>query len=372
MKLIHLPLFGGLLLSTCNARAAIQQVAWGTTSDGARVDRYTLEDADLRVQLTNYGARIVSIDTPDREGRRLDIVLGFHDAEPYIEEPKGYFGATVGRYANRLAKGTFCLDEHLYHVPLNNNGNAMHGGPQGFASKAWKGTIAGPASVAFELVSPDGDMGFPGELKVSVRYTLEGKSLRMDYTATTNKATVINLTNHTYFNLRGEGSGDILGEKLQLNADFYTPVNAMLIPTGEVASVSGTPFDFQVLTPIGQRINEENEQLAKAGGYDHNFVLNSHAGELRQAAFAVDPVSGRTLTVLTTEPAVQFYSGNVLNGTLRGYSGRAYDKFGAFCLETQHFPDSPNHANFPTTRLLPGQKFHSTTVFRFGVDAEKH
>jgi aldose 1-epimerase len=211
-------------------------------------------------------------------------------------------------------------------------------------------------------------MGFPGELKASVRYTLKGESLRIDYTATTSRPTVLNLTNHTYFNLQGEASGDVLKEKLLLNADRYTPIDGSLIPTGEVATVEGTPFDFRKMTPIGQRINDSNDQLRNAGGYDHNFVLNGRSGEMHKAAFASDPVSGRTLTVLTTEPGVQFYSGNFLNGSVKGYTGKPYGKYAGFCLETQHFPDSPNHANFPSTTLLPGKTYRSTTVFIFGVN----
>jgi len=224
--------------------------------------------------------------------------------------------------------------------------------------------------VEFTLLSPDGDMGFPGTLKASVRYTLTGKSLRIDYTATTSKPTVINLTNHTYFNLGGEDSGSILHEKLLLNADRYTPVDGSLIPTGEIPSVSGTPFDFRHLTSIGERIAQGDEQLERAGGYDHNLILNGRSGEIRRAAFVIDPASGRTLTVLTTEPGVQFYSGNFLNGSIRGYSEKLYQKHAGFCLETQHFPDSPNHENFPSTTLLPGKRYHSTTVFTFGVARE--
>lgn len=370
MNLKYFLLNGLLLFSTCCAQAAVKQAAWSTTSDGHRVEIYTLDNDQLRIRLTDYGARIVSIEAPGRDGKRADIVLGFNNAAQYLADPKAYFGATIGRYANRLAKGSFVLDSHVYHVPLNNNGNAMHGGPQGFSTKIWKGTVLGQNSVEFTLVSPDDDMGFPGELTVRVRYTLTGKSLRIHYTATTNRATVLNLTNHTYFNLRGEGSGDILQEKLRLDADRFTPINASLIPTGEIAPVEGTPFDFRKITPIGQRINQANDQLSKAGGYDHNFVLNGEPGEMRKAAFAFDPVTGRTLTVFTTEPGVQFYSGNFLNGTVRGYTGKLYEKHAGFCLETQHFPDSPNHANFPSTALFPGKAYLSTTVFVFGIRAK--
>jgi aldose 1-epimerase len=356
-----------LMFSTCWMPASVRRSAWHTSNNGDRVNIYTLEDSELRIRLTNYGARIVSVEAPDRRGKRSDVVLGFDNAGQYLDDPKSFFGATVGRYANRLAGGSFFLEGHVYHVPLNNNANAMHGGPRGFSTKLWEGRSVGASGVEFTLVSPDGDMGFPGTLKVRVRYTLTGKSLRIDYAATTSKATVINLTNHTYFNLGGEDSGSVLKERLLLTADRYTPIDGSLIPTGEIASVSGTPFDFRLLTSIGERIGQPNEQLEKARGYDHNLVLNGRPGEIRKAAFVIDPASGRTLTVLTTEPGVQFYSGNFLNGSVRGYSGKPYEKHAGFCLETQHFPDSPNHANFPSTTLLPGERYRSTTVFIFGV-----
>ena len=367
MKPTYLLVVTLLTLSTCWVRASVKCTIWHASTNGDRVNLYTLEDRQLRVRLTDYGARIVSIEAPDRDGRRSDIVLGFDNATQYLDDPRAYFGATIGRYANRLAKGSFSMEGRVYHVPLNNNANAMHGGPQGFSTKLWKGSAVSKDSVEFTLISPDGDMGFPGTLNVRILYTLKGNSLRIDYFGTTDKATVVNLTNHTYFNLEGEGSGDVLKERLLLNADHYTPIDSSLIPTGEIAAVSGTPFDFRSLTAIGKRIGQGDDQLEKAGGYDHNLILNGPTGELRRAAFAVDPLSGRTLTVLTTEPGVQFYSGNFLNGSVRGYSGRRYEKYAGFCLETQHFPDSPNHDNFPSTALLPEQKYHSTTVFVFGV-----
>jgi aldose 1-epimerase len=310
----------------------------------------------------------VSLEAPDRSGQRSNIVLGFNNAAQYLADPKAYYGATIGRYANRLAKGSFVLAGQVEHVPQNNNGNAMHGGPKGFSTRMWKGNAIGQTAVEFALESPNGDMGFPGDLKVRVRYTLIGKSLRIDYTATTNRTTVLNLTNHTYFNLQGEGSGTILNEKLRLEADRYTPIDSSLIPTGEIVPVAGTPLDFRKLTPIGQRIDQDDDQLRKAGGYDHNFVLAGSSGRLRKAAFVFDPVSGRTLTVFTTEPAVQFYSGNFLNGTVRGYAGKLYQKYAGFCLETQHFPDSPNHSDFPSTVLRPGETYRSTTVLIFGSE----
>lgn len=355
-----------LLLSGSSLHAAVKQVPWGSMPDGKAVHLYTLENATLRVQLSDLGARIVSLDAPDRAGKRTDIVLGFDNAAQYME-PKAYFGATVGRYANRIARGTFTLEGRTYHVPLNNNANAMHGGPGGFSTRLWRGRAVGGHAVEFSLDSPDGDMGFPGHLQVRVRYTLRGGSLRIDSTAATDRATVLNLTNHTYFNLHGEASGDILHELVQVQADRFTPVDSGLIPTGEVADVTGTPFDLRELTPIGRNIDDKDQQLIRAGGYDHNFVLTGAPGGLRKAAFAIDPASGRTLRVMTTEPAVQFYSGNFLNGTLKGFSGALYQKHAGFCLETQHYPDSPNHPSFPSTTLRPGKPYRSTTVFVFGI-----
>ncbi|WP_041586895.1 aldose epimerase family protein [Terriglobus saanensis] len=360
-------MFLAIFLQTFLVHAAVQQSSWGSTADGQKVSLFVLSNSDLRVQLTNYGARIVSIEAPDRKGVRANVALGHNNLAAYTSNPKDYLGAIVGRYGNRIAKGTFQLQGKGYQVPINNYGNALHGGPRGFSTRVWQAHAMGDDRVEFTLMSPDGDMGFPGALLVHVRYTLSGKSLRIDYTASTNKLTVLNLTNHTYFNLRGEASGDVLQQRLVINADSFTPVDAALIPTGILQSVKGTPFDFREVTSIGDRINVPNEQLKRGGGYDHNFVLIRGVYELHKAAVALDPESGRTLTVLTTEPGVQFYSGNSLNGTAKGYAGTMYAKHAGFCLETQHFPDSPNHANFPSTQLLPGQTFRSTTVFVFGV-----
>ena len=360
-----------LLLSGTLAQASVKVEAWGTTSDG-QAQLFTLSDADLTVRLSNYGAHIVSIDAPDRNGQKADVVLGHKDLAGYQADTSTYFGAIVGRYGNRIAKGTFTLDGHTYHVPLNNGPNALHGGPVGFDKKLWKAKpLSGGNGVEFTLISPDGDMGFPGKLTTHVTYTLDGKSLHIDYTATTDKPTIVNLTNHSYFNLSGEGSGDVLGEVVTLNADRYTPVDATLIPTGQLAPVAGTPMDFRQPTPIGKNIHASNQQLKfGGGGYDLNFVLNG-AGQNgpRPAAHVFDPKSGRSLTVTTTEPGVQFYTANGLGttGTVLGTRGEPYGKYGAFCLETQHFPDAPNHPNFASTTLRPGQTFHSTTVFTFGV-----
>jgi aldose 1-epimerase len=355
------------LLLNLPMKASVQTAEWGRTSSHRPVKIFTLSDARIRVRLIEYGARIVSIDAPDRHGQTADIVLGHNNLAAYLADPKGYFGAVVGRYGNRIANGTFTLAGSTFHIPLNDNDNALHGGPGGFNTKVWHGHRIGAETVEFTLVSSDGDMGFPGALTVHVFYTLDGNKLRIRYEASTTKPTVLNLTNHSFFNLAGEASGDILAQELRIDAGRITPVAAGLIPIGTVDPVRGTPFDFTHLTPIGQRIHSENPQLKLAGGYDDNYVLNGQAGALREAAYALDPASGRTLTVFTTEPGLQFYSGNLLHGSVTGNSGKNYQKYAGFCLETQHFPDSPNHPNFPDTTLQPGHKFRSETVLVFGV-----
>jgi aldose 1-epimerase len=349
------------------AETTVKEASWGTTAQGRPVSTYTLTDPVLTVEITTFGARIVSLDAPDRNGVKADVVLGYKNLGSYEKDKGTYFGAVVGRYGNRIAKGTFTLDGETYHVPVNNNGQALHGGTAGFDQKVWTAREI-PNGVEMTLVSPDGDMGFPGKLTAHVRYTLAGESLRIQYSAITTKPTVVNLTNHSYFNLSGEGSGTILDEQLTINADRYTPIDAVLIPTGVLLSVSGTPYDFRKPTAIGARINENNQQLKLAGGYDQNFVLNATPGTLHLAAKAVDPKTGRTLTITTTEPGVQFYSGNFLDGTLIGISGVKYVKHAGFALETQHFPDSPNEPKFPSTVLRPGETWHSETVFTFAVE----
>lgn len=355
-----------LMLTSTSGFSAVTRAEWGKTDAGQPVQLYTLSGPDLTVRITTFGARVVSIEAPDRKGKMADVVLGYDNVSQYEADKTTYFGAIVGRYGNRIAHGTFHIGGAEYHIPLNNGPNALHGGTVGFDQKVWTARIL-PDGVEMALVSPDGDMGFPGTLTAHVRYTLHGLSLRVDYTAVTTKPTVVNLTNHSYFNLAGNGKGTILDEVLTLNADRYTPVDAGLIPTGELASVEGTPFDFRKPTAIA-RIHNDNPQLKIAGGYDHNFVLNSKAGDdLHLAAQVFDPDSGRTLTVTTTEPGVQFYSGNFLNGKLTGKFGISYPKYAGLALETQHFPDSPNHPDFPSTLLQPGRTLRSTTVFTFGV-----
>ncbi|HYM23857.1 MAG TPA: aldose epimerase family protein, partial [Vicinamibacterales bacterium] len=350
---------------------------FGKLPDGRTVDLFTLSTkSGIEVRTIPYGARLLSIKTPDRSGKIDDVVLGFDRLDGYLNT-NPYFGAVVGRYGNRIAKGLFSLDGATYHLATNNGPNHLHGGVKGVDKQLWsadsflRGDAAG---VVYTLTSPDGDEGYPGTLNVRVTYTLSGNALTVDYDATTDKATVVNLTQHSYFNLAGQG--DILGHRLTIDADRFTPVDATLIPTGEIASVEGTPLDFRQPTLVGARIDADDPQIKNGGGYDHNFVLRSATVSAERspdgvaphhAAKLEDPSGGRTLDVSTTEPGLQFYSGNFLDGTLTGKGGRVYQKHAALCLETQHFPDSPNHPNFPSTVLRPGGRYRSTTVFSFGV-----
>lgn len=347
--------------------ATITKEPWGTTKDGKAVLLYTLRDKDLTARVTTFGARIVSIEAPDRAGNKADVVLGYSGLKDYLKDRETYFGASVGRFANRIAYGNFLIGSDKFHVPPNNHGNALHGGPIGFDQHVWSAQEV-DKGVTMTMVSPDGDQGFPGELTVHVKFTIADNALTIDYAATTTKPTVVNLTNHAYFNLAGEGSGDILGQNVTIFADRYTPVDARLIPTGSKASVDGTPFDFRTSTAIGARINDTNEQLKLAHGYDHNYIVGEdRVGLLRVAAEAYDPKSGRVLTVKTTEPGVQFYSGNMLDGAFTGTSGVKYGKRAGFCFETQHFPDSPNRPEFPTTLVVPTTTYTSTTIYAFSV-----
>jgi aldose 1-epimerase len=325
----------------------------------------------MEVSITNFGATVVTLRVPDRAGKAADVVLGYDTLEGY-ENGKSYFGATVGRYANRIGGGKFSIDGKEYILPKNDGNNTLHGGIVGFNKKIWKAReLPSNDAAALELsyLSPDGEEGFPGTLSVKVAFTLPANSneLKIDYTATTDKDTVLNLSNHSYFNLAGEGVGNILDQVLTLHAKRFTPVDKTLIPTGELRDVAGTPLDFNSATAIGKRINEDHEQLVFGKGYDHNWVLPSGGGKgLTIAAEAYEPKSGRMLEVLTTELGVQFYSGNFLDGSA-GKGGKTYPRRSAFCLETQHFPDSPNHSNFPSTLLKPNAVFHSQTVFRFSA-----
>jgi aldose 1-epimerase len=344
--------------------------AYGTLADGTAVRKYTLAGTRISVGIITYGGIIERIDVPDAAGERANVVLGYSDLADYARN-KPYFGAIVGRYANRIARGRFALDGTTYTVPVNDGANSLHGGTRGFDKAVWSVEAASETKLALRYVSPDGEQGYPGTLDALVTYSLDGDDgLRIEYTASTDAPTIVNLTNHTYFNLAGEASGDILGHTLQLNAARYTPVDAGFIPTGELAPVAGTPFDFRRPRAIGERIRESHPQTVIGRGYDHNWVLDRTAGDpLGFAATAVDPRSGRCLDISTTEPGVQFYTGNYLDATEVGIGGKIYRQSAGFALETQHFPDAPNVASFPTTVLRPGQTFRSTTVFRFRARA---
>jgi aldose 1-epimerase len=341
---------------------------FGTAPDGKPVERYTLTNANgIELKAMSYGGIITSLRVPDRSGKMDDIVLGFNRLDGYLKDPP-YFGAIIGRYGNRIGKGQFALDGKTYKLATNNGPNHLHGGNKGFDKVVWKVEPVGQNGLAFSRVSPDGEEGYPGNLQVRVTYTLTDKNeLIVDYRASTDKATPVNLTQHSYFNLAGQASGDILGHELTLQADRYTPVDDTLIPTGELAPVDGTPFDFRKSTAIGARINNDDPQLKAGKGYDHNWVLNRSGNGLQPAARVVEPKTGRTLEIATTEPGIQFYSGNFLDGTITGKGGAVYKHRTGFCLETQHFPDSPNQPKFPTTTLRPGAEYRTQTVFTFGV-----
>jgi aldose 1-epimerase len=351
------------------AKRGVTRAPFGVMPDGQAVAVYTMTNAaGIQVRAITYGAIVTSLVVPDRSGKRADVVLGFDTLDGYLKDPP-YFGAIVGRYGNRIAKGQFTLGGKTFKLATNNGPNHLHGGLKGFDKVIWEAAAVeseAGVGVAFTRTSPDGEEGYPGTLKATVTYTLTDKNeLAIDYRAVTDKATPVNLTQHSYFNLAG--GGDVLGHELMLNADRYTPVDDTLIPTGELASVQGTPFDFRKLTAIGARINADNPQIKYGRGYDHNWVLNRTGPGLQRAARVVEPKSGRTLEIVTTEPGLQFYSGNFLDGTITGKGGRVYALRNGFCLETQHFPDSPNHPNFPSTILKPGETYSSKTVLTLGV-----
>jgi aldose 1-epimerase len=360
-------------LCAAGAEPKMQVSDFGKTSGGISVSRYVLTNKlGVEAVVINYGATLVSLKVPDRAGKSADVVLGYDSVEGY-EQGKSYFGGTIGRYGNRIARSEFTLDGTTFHLPKNDGPNSLHGGTVGFNKRIWTGMDRSRADAeVLELTytSADGEEGYPGTLKVKVTYTLpaEANELRIDYTATTDKDTVINLTNHSYFNLSGDTSKEIVDHQLLLRAPQFTPVDATLIPTGELRAVRGTPFDFTKSTAIGVRINQDDEQMNFGKGYDHNWVLErTKKGGLQLAAEVFEPTSGRVLEVLTTEPGIQFYSGNFLDGTAKGKGGQLYAHRTGLCLETQHFPDSPNHPNFPSTVLKSGRAYRSTTVLRFSV-----
>jgi aldose 1-epimerase len=353
------------------AAAGVVETPFGSMPDGSVVKLFTMTNAaGMEVRMMTYGAVLVSVKAHDRSGRLDEVTVGHDNLEGYLTKSR-FFGAVVGRYANRIGGAEFTLDGRAYTLAKNNGPNHLHGGVKGFDKFLWSATVPsdprGP-SVAFTRTSPDGEEGYPGTLAVMIVYTLtERNELVLDYYGVTDKPTHVNLTQHAYFNLAGDGSGDVLGHRLRLEADRYTPVDAGQIPTGELAHVAGTPFDFRTETAIGARIDADDAQIKIGGGYDHNFVLTRKGPGLSRAARLLEPSSGRTLEVSTTEPGVQFYSGNKLDGSITGRAGHVYKARAGLCLETQHFPDSPNKPHFPSTVLRPGEQFHSTTVFAFGV-----
>jgi len=372
LKVLRMIAISGLLVVpfsvSVEAKTKVSSAPFGKMPDGTPVEIFTLRDGAYEARVATYGGILISLKTPDRKGNSADVVLGFDNLDGYVANFNGaanaFFGAIIGRYANRIAHGSFVLDDKKYSLPLNNGENTLHGGPHAFNNVVWK---AKPVADGVELtyLSKDGEAGFPGNLTAVVRYTLVKGDLRIEYSATTDKDTVLNLTNHSYFNLAGQG--DILNYQLTLHASRFTPVDAGLIPTGELKSVESTPFDFRKATAVGARIDANDEQLHLGHGYDHNWVLDNSGGKLAEAAEVYDPASGRVLKVLTDQPGIQFYTGNFLDGSIKGKGGKPDERRSALCLETQHFPDSPNHPDFPTTELKPGQRYHTVTVFSFSA-----
>src|SRR5690242_6882217 len=372
---LKLFLIAVLLVATAalaTAQVSITHKPFGKTTDGQSVDIYTLKNrSGMEARITNYGGIVVSLTAPDRNGKFADVVLGYNDLDTYMKPPFPYFGAIIGRYGNRIAKGRFTLNGVEYKLAINNGENSLHGGLKGFDKVVWtaseRKTATGPA-LALSYLSKDGEEGYPGNLRTTVVYTLTNNNeLRIDYTASTDKDTVTNLTHHSYFNLAGEGNGDILEHRVVLRANSFIPTDAGSIPTGEIRKVAGTPFDFLKANAIGARINNDDEQLKLGNGYDHTWVIEGRMGTLRQAAIVYEATSGRQMQVWTTEPGVQFYTGNFLDAAIIGKSGKPYPRRSGFCLETQHYPDSPNKPNFPTTTLRKNATYHSTTIYRFSA-----
>lgn len=344
-----------------------QQKEAGATS-GEVPQIYTLKNDKIQATITNYGGIVMSLQVPDRSGKMGDVVLGFDKPDGYLKGNPSYFGALIGRYGNRIGHAKFKLNGKEYTLAKNDGDNTLHGGLKGFDKRYWQGKQDGNTKLTLTYTSLDMEEGFPGTLTATVTYSLlPTGGLRIEYMAKTDKPTVLNLTNHSYFNLAGAGQGTILNHEILINADRFTPVDKGLIPTGELRPVAGTPFDFRSAHKIGERIDAKDEQIQFGKGYDHNWVLNKQGVALGLAARVTEPTSGRVMEVYTTEPGVQFYTGNFLDGTINGKGGKAYPHRGALCLETQHFPDSPNHPSFPTTELKPGQTYHSTTEYRFSA-----
>lgn len=352
----------------------LQSTAFDTLIDGKKVDLYWIKNDNIEVAITNYGGRIAGLWVPDENGKMTDVVVGMKSIEDFVNSSEAYYGALIGRVGNRIANGKFELEEKEYNIPLNNNGNTLHGGNKGFQAVVWDAEQPNEETLVLKYLSPDMEEGFPGNLDVTVTYSVtEDQSLKIEYEATTDKSTPVNLTSHPFFNLNGEGSGTILNHKLQIFADEYTPVNQALIPTGELATVEGTPFDFRDFHEIGERIESENEQLKNGEGYDHNYVLNkTQVEDLNLAAAVEGDKSGIVMEVLTEEPGMQFYSGNFMEGANTFKSGASDDHRTAFALETQHFPDAPNQPEFPSIILEPGDNYSTLTVYRFSTVKDKN
>jgi aldose 1-epimerase len=370
-------LAAGLIAPPAGAQtASIAKSSFGALADGTAIDRYTLTNTRrMSVSIITYGGIVQSVRVPDRNGRMRNVTLGFSSlagyTSPAYAKSNPYFGAIIGRYGNRIAKGRFTLDGQTFQLPINNDPNSLHGGVRGFDKRVWAAQevrSGGTVGLRLTYTAADGEEGYPGRMPVTVVYTLDNRNrIRIDYTATTDKPTIVNLTNHAYWNLAGEGSGTIYNHRLQIVANRFTPDDPTLIPTGAISPVAGTPLDFRRFRAIGDRIRSPQSQMQIGRGYDHNWVLNRSGSGLQVAARLRDPSSGRELTISTTEPGLQFYSGNFLDGTLYGTSGRQYRQGDGLALETQHFPDSPNHANFPSTVLRPGQTYRSQTIYGFST-----
>lgn len=368
---LAVPVGGAGAAAGASSKPAVARASFGRLPDGRAVESFTLTNArGVELRAIDYGAIIVSLRVPDRDGRLDDVVLGHDDLQGYLAKP-AYLGALIGRYGNRIAGGHFTLDGKTYSLATNNGPNHLHGGVRGFDKHVWKAEPferPGVAGLVFTRRSPDGEEGYPGNLDVRVTYTLTDRDeVSFEYFATTDKPTIVNLTQHSYFNLAGDGKRDILGHELTIEADRFTPVDKTLIPTGALAPVAGTPFDFRKPTAIGARIGADDEQIRNGGGYDHNYVLNRRGDGLAAAARVYEPTTGRTMDVATTEPGMQFYSGNFLDGSIKGKGGHVYARRYGFCLETQHFPDSPNKPAFPSTVVRPGKPYRSHTVLTFGT-----
>ncbi len=350
-------------------KSGLDKAKFETTVDGKPVHLYVLTNSrGMEACITNYGGRVVSLMVPDKDGNFRDVVLGYDSIADYVNHPEGNFGALIGRYGNRINQGKFKIGDTEYQLPQNNYGHCLHGGPKGFHHSVWDATLLNDSTLSLKLSSPDGEAGFPGKLDVDVTYSLTSDNgLQIDYKAVTDKPTIVNLTNHSYFNLGGDGSKDVLGEYVMINADGFTPIDSTFMTTGEISKVEGTPFDFRTAKTVGQDINADNEQLRNGLGYDHNFVLNTNGDSTAVAASIYDATTGIRMEVYTTEPGLQFYTGNFLDGKDKGKKGAAYPLRGAICMETQHFPDSPNKPDFPSVLLNPGETYHSLCIYKFSV-----